>query len=63
MGIVGVGFLVLSATAAGGTLTMSGVALSGVHATLVALVCVVVGLKNMVRMYLVWSLHSDVSPL
>lgn len=42
---------------------MSGVALSGVHATLVALVCVVVGLKNMVRMYLVWSLHSDVSPL
>lgn len=48
LGSIGVAFLVLSTAAAGGALVLCGVPVSGLQSTLIALVCVVVGLKNMV---------------
>lgn len=53
LGCIGVAFLVLSTAAAGGALVLCGVPVSGLHSTLIALVCVVVGLKNMVSLHVV----------
>lgn len=53
LGAVGVGFLVLSTAAAAGALAMGGVPVSGVHSPFIAVVCVAIGLKNLVSVYVV----------
>lgn len=51
LGFIAVAFLLLSTAAAGGALVLCCVPVCGLHSTLIALVCVAVGLKSMVRFH------------